>query len=305
MLKDRIINKDSGFLFYGLTPPKQNTEKDKIRMIANKQIERLKEVQIDGLVLYDIQDESSRNSSPRPFPYLPTLAPDYYSRNYLEELNIPKIIYKSIGRFDNNSLRDWIIHESINIECCVFVGSPSKKQEISLSLQDAYKLRNGLDSEIIIGGVTIPERHQKKENEHIRVFDKIDRGCSFFISQCVYNIDNSKNFISDYYYSSLKESREMVPIIFTLTPCGSVKTLEFMNWLGIDIPKWLKNDLRNSNDILSKSIDFCNSVAMELFEFCTDKDIPVGFNIESVAIRKEEIEASIELLKSTRKLMDN
>ena len=39
MLKDRIVNKESGFLFYGLTPPKINTEEDKIMIIADKQIE--------------------------------------------------------------------------------------------------------------------------------------------------------------------------------------------------------------------------------------------------------------------------
>ena len=98
MLKERIANKESGLLFYGLTPPKKNTDKEKIRHIANKQIERLKDVEIDGLVLYDIQDESSRTDSARPFPFITTLAPDFYNDNYLNELNIPKIIYKSVGK---------------------------------------------------------------------------------------------------------------------------------------------------------------------------------------------------------------
>lgn len=57
MLKDRIVNKETGFLLYGLTPPKITTEVDKIRIIADRQIERLKSVKIDGLVLYDIQVE--------------------------------------------------------------------------------------------------------------------------------------------------------------------------------------------------------------------------------------------------------
>ena len=39
--------------------------------------------------------------------------------------------------------------------------------------------------------------------------------------------------------------------------------------------------------------------------FCTEKHIPIGFNIESVAIRKEEIEASVELVGSVRALMKN
>lgn len=52
MLRDRLLNKESGFLFYGLTPPKVNTDKEKIRTIADKQIARIESVDIDGLVLY-------------------------------------------------------------------------------------------------------------------------------------------------------------------------------------------------------------------------------------------------------------
>lgn len=303
MFKDRIVNKESGFLLYGLTPPKINTEEDKIRIIADKQVERLKGLAIDGLVLYDIQDESSRTDSPRPFPFMPTLAPDYYSDNYLNDLTIPKIIYKSVGKYSTDDFKKWIKENSDNIDCSVFVGSPSKNQLSSLSLNDAYKINQDYNSSIILGGVAIPERHNKKGDEHIRLFDKVDKGCRFFISQCVYSINNTKDFLSDYYYTSIETDRDLVPIIFTLTPCGSLKTLQFMEWLGIDIPKWLNNDLKHSNNILSKSIDICKSIAIELIDYSTSKNIPIGFNVESVAIRKEEIEASIELLKDIKGLM--
>jgi len=302
-LKDRIVNKESGFLLYGLTPPKINTEEDKIRIIAAKQVERLKELEIDGLVLYDIQDESSRTSSPRPFPFMPSVAPDYYSEKYLTELTIPKIIYKSVGKYNSNDFKQWIEQNAATIDCSVFVGSPAKNQASFLSLNDAYTINQHSNSSMIIGGVAIPERHTKKGDEHIRLFDKIDKGCRFFISQCVYSVNNTKDFLSDYYYASIETERDLVPIIFTLTPCGSLKTLQFMEWLGIDIPKWLKNDLKHSNDILSKSIDTCKNIAIEILDYSARKNIPIGFNIESVAIRKEEIEASIELLKDIKGLM--
>ena len=54
MLKDRIERRESGYLFYGLTPPKINTDEERIKAIADKQIERLSGVDIDALVLYDI-----------------------------------------------------------------------------------------------------------------------------------------------------------------------------------------------------------------------------------------------------------
>ncbi|WP_298532928.1 methylenetetrahydrofolate reductase [uncultured Algibacter sp.] len=304
MLEDKIRNRNSGILLYGLTPPKLQADINKIQTIANKQIERISGLELDGLVLYDIQDESSRNDSPRPFPFMETLSPDVYSANYLKDLNLPKIIYKSVGKYSKQELSNWIQENSKDINFSVFVGTPSNKQKSSLSLNDAYSVNRIADASITLGGVTIPERHYKKNDEHQRLFSKIDKGCHFFISQCVYNINNTKNFLSDYYYSSLDNHRELLPIIFTLTPCGSIKTMEFMEWLGIDIPQWLKNDLKHSEDILTKSIDVCKTIAKELLDYCAGKNIPIGFNIESVSIRKAEIEASIELLKDVKEMMN-
>ena len=82
----------------------------------------------------------------------------------------------------------------------VFVGAASKGQNVTLSMQQAYALKNKVNPDLLIGGVTIPERHQTKGDEHIRVFDKIEQGCDFFISQGVYDVNASKNFLSDYYY---------------------------------------------------------------------------------------------------------
>jgi hypothetical protein len=233
-----------------------------------------------------------------------TLSPDIYSANYLQELNLPKIIYKSVGKYSVNELNLWIDKYAKSIDYSVFVGRPSNRQKSNLSLNDACLINKNSVNSIKLGGVIIPERHYKKNDEHIRLFNKIDKGCHFFISQCVYNIDNTKNFLSDYYYSSLNNNRELQTIIFTLTPCGSLKTMEFMEWLGIDIPKWLKNDLKHSKDILSKSIEICKAIAEELLDYCKDKNIPIGFNIESVSIRKAEIDASIELLKEVKLLMN-
>ena len=88
-----------------------------------------------------------------------------------------------------------------------------------------------------------------------------------------------------------------MPIIFTLTPCGSVKTLQFMKWLGISIPRWLENELVHSNDILQRSVTVSEQNWLELKAFADEKNIPIGCNVESVATRKVEVEASIELLR--------
>ena len=185
----------------------------------------------------------------------------------------------------------------------VFVGAASQNQTVHLKLSDAYRIYKEINSDLVLGGVLIPERHMKNADEHLRIIQKIKKGCKYFISQAVYNVEAAKDFLSDYYYYCKDNNLNMVPMIFTLTPCGSAKTLEFMKWLGISIPRWLENDMMNSEDILNKSVSLSKSIFGSLMDFCAEKEIPIGCNIESVSVRKVEIEASISLARDIKAMM--
>lgn len=304
MLKQKILNRSTGILTYGLTPPKKSHTPDKMKEIADKQLERLSGLKLDGLILYDVQEEDARIEEERPFPYLETMDPNAYSKQYLAALDVPKIIYRCVGNNTEEELSEWLAADSSQDRFSVFVGASSSKQQVKLDLTDAYELSRKLNDRLLLGGVVIPERHMKKNDEHIRVATKTANGCRFFISQATYNLESSKNFLSDYYYHCVNNGLEMVPILFNLAPCGSQKTLEFMKWLGISIPRWLENDLVNSNDILDKSINLSRKIFEELFDFGLEKGIPIGCSVESVSTRKVEIEASIQLAGDIRNIMD-
>ncbi len=303
MLKEKILNKESGIITYGLTPPKKKTSEEKIKQIAKTQINRIKDLNLDALVLYDLQDESDRIDKERPFPFLPTIDPAVYSKKYLQKLDIPKIIYRCVGKYSKEEFCNWLTAEANKDRFSVFVGASSKDKKVKLKLDESYKLRKKLNPDLILGGVTIPERHSSMNNEHQRIIRKIESGCKFFVSQCIYNLNYAKNLLSDYYYYCQENELEMVPIIFTFTPCGSEKTLEFMKWLGINIPNWLENDLKNSEDILEKSVQISKENFSKLFNFAQKKGIPIGCNIESVSIRKVEIEASIQIARDIKKIL--
>lgn len=296
MLIEKIRSKQTGIVLYGMVPPKKGNKAEKLAEIAARQVERLQHLPIDGLVLYDLQDEKARIAQERPFPFIETLDPFEYSRDYLADISVPKIIYRAVGKYSKPQLSEFLGESQPRDNLTVFVGAASRDQKVQMTVNEAYALRAGLANPPLLGGVTIPERHQSKGNEHKRVFDKIARGCSFFISQGVYDVNASKNFLSDYYYSGQALGVDLVPIIFTLTPCGSVKTLQFMKWLGISIPRWLENELIHSKDILHQSVEVSEQNWRELKAFADEKNIPIGCNVESVAVRKVEVEASIELL---------
>lgn len=304
MLTDKIRNKEAGILFYGMTPPKVQHTQEELQTIAAKHLERLNTLDVDGLILYDIQDESDRTDAKRPFPFMQTLDPCDYAKNYLDApLKYPIVVYKAVGKYDKDEFSKWLEARKDKRFHTVFVGAASKDTKVTIGMQEAYELKKEICPDVALGGIMIPERHTVKHDEHLRVFKKIENGCEFFVSQCVYDLMAAKKFLDDYEAYAKENNKPIVPIIFTITPCGSAKTLEFMKWLGINIPAHLEDRLKNSEDILHDSVELSRNIFEILYFYAKGKGIPVGCNVESVAIRKAEIDASIELLHEVQKIM--
>lgn len=296
MFLNKIKSRESGILTYGITPPKSETTPERIVEISQNTMERLIPLDIDALIVYDVQDESARTSEERPFPFLKALDPFNFAVKYLHDLDLPKIIYRPAGKYAKNELSDWLEGLQKHNFYPVFVGIPAPDFPVQTSLPEAYQLWKKHEETSVVGAVTIPERHVVLKDEDKRILDKVSCGVSYFISQCVFDVNSAKRVIEDLEDACKKDNVNCPTILFTLTACGSKKTLEFMEWLGIHVPADLKEEFIDAENMLEKSVDFCLGTASELTDFCSKRSIPFGFNIESVAIRKNEIEASIYMV---------
>jgi hypothetical protein len=289
----------TGIRLYGIAPPKLASDPEQLLKIAAEQVARLHLLAPDGLVVYDIQDEPGRNGQARPFPFLPTVDPEVYARDALAELAIPKIVYRCVDAHPRETLVRWLdgVRSRASRHLSVFVGAPrGRSRQPSLPLAEAYALARAAPN-LILGGIAIAERHVAKEDEHQRMLAKQDRGCRFFITQSVYDADSTKSLLSDYALALQACGRSPAPVVLTFSPCGSVRTLEFMKWLGISFPRWLENELRHSADTLERSVDLCEHIFTDVQDFARQKRLPIGINVESISIRKVEIDASVELYR--------
>ena len=303
MFFSKIKQKESGVLLYGITPPKAQTSPEKILEIAEKTLNTLCLLDIDALTVYDVQDESDRTSEERPFPFSSALDPFEYASKYLTRLSVPKIIYRSAGKFTKEELSSWLRGLTANGFHPVFVGLQAPDSIPVTSLKEAYEIWREHEQHSVIGAVTIPERHAILKDEDVRILDKVDSGVSYFISQCIFNVEYTKKTLEDLSTACQNKNRPVPTIIFTLTICGSAKTLHFMEWLGIHIPEDIKEELKASTNPVRRSVEIAITIAKDLIQYCQERSIPFGFNIESVAIRKEEIEASLELLNTISDLL--
>lgn len=304
MFLDKIRRRESGILLYGITPPKAETPFERVCEIAAKNVGRIAPQDIDALIVYDVQDEAERTSAERPFPFSSSLDPLSYATRHLQSLSVPKIIYRAAVKFTKPELAQWLNDLSTNKAYPVFVGSPTPDYIPKTSLPEAYTIwRDNHAAHSVIGAVTIPERHAILKDEDVRMLDKIGSGVTYFVSQCIFNVHYAKQMLVDLTAACKRKGIEVPTVIFTLTICGSPKTLQFMEWLGIHIPDDMKEELRTSANQLGRSVEIATAIAKELIVFCKDRNIPCGFNVESVAIRKEEIEASFGLLGAVRQLL--
>lgn len=306
-LRARYNDVTRGVYFIGTTPPKSDTPIEQVDNIASKLLERVSDIDFDGLIVYDIQDEDSRTNKPRPFPFKTTHDPRHYSALLNQKSARPVITYKSVVQSSADDFNHWANEawQEYGIRDIVLVGSPSKNNKISLSLADAYKTLVNNNNDFFIGGVTIAERHAKKGNEHERLIEKHQQGCNFFISQAIYNPQATIDMLTRYAIECKKLNIKPQRFILTFSPCGSDKTLEFIEWLGVSVPEATSLRILNADKPLYESIRICTNSLQQILDAVLPYNLPLGLNIESLTNRKEEIDGSILLYKLLRSTMDS
>jgi hypothetical protein len=134
MFFTKIKKKKSGVLLYGITPPKAQTSAERIKVIAENTLDTLCTLDIDGLVVYDVQDESARTADERPFPFANSLDPFDYASQYLQRLDVPKIIYRPAGKYSKEELTEWLQGMSAHGFYPIFVGLPTPDYVVKTSL---------------------------------------------------------------------------------------------------------------------------------------------------------------------------
>jgi hypothetical protein len=296
----RIQDGQGEFLLFALTPPRLATDRERAQEIADATVARLRPLDPDGLILYDVDDESERNPAERPFPFMPTMDPADYLADHLGAWATPVVVYRAVGKYTPEDVRSWLSAQDPTRVMTVLVGAASQTARARTSLADAQALRREANPTLAPGGVAIPERHSRRDDEHLRLLAKQDAGCRFFVTQVVYDLNAAKNLVSDYHYECEARRIAPAPLVFTFSVCGSMKTLDFLRWLGVDVPRWIENDLEHAADPLEASYQQALATAGELMAYCRTLGVPFGINVESVSIRQVEIEASVRLAQQLR-----
>ena len=292
-------------LLYGTTPPRLGTPPEQVADAADKLAKRLERLPLDGVVVYDIQDETGRTQLPRPFPFAGTVDPRLYARLLRERGAAEAITYKSVGALDEAGWRAWLAESSDSFQTSYLsvVGRPTSGIRYPLSLSRAIRLAAEHPAGFTVGGVAIAERHGAQRSEAAHLLAKGIEGCAYFISQTVYHAPPTQRLLRDYLRDCRGAGVEPRRVILTFAPCGREKTLAFLRWLGVNVSQGTERAILGAADPLAKSIQICRDNLRRILDGSYSSVIPLGVNVESVSINRDEIDASIDLVHALREIL--
>jgi len=130
-----------------------------------------------------------------------------------------------------------------------------------------------------LGGITIPSR----VNEPERIRKKHDQGVDFFTSQVMFDSN-------DLVWLIQRLNGVEARIFLSFAPVSSRRDLEFLRWLGVDIPRDLDRFLLGSaqgdpapaETCLDRSINMAQRILMDVFDNLPPDPPPIGLNIEHI-----------------------
>jgi hypothetical protein len=100
-------------------------------------------------------------------------------------------------------------------------------------------------------------------------------------------------------YGDLCKEKGVVPkkIILTFAPCGRPKTMQFIKWLGMHVPEEVESRMLGAEQPVKESIKILCELLVTILEQTKGTGVPLGINVESLSIFKEEIDAAHELFQ--------
>ena len=305
MLKEKLLDPASALLLYGTTPPRAGSDADAVETAATRLAARLRPLPLDGVVVYDIQDESGRSALPRPFAFTGTVDPRGYSRLLAGRTGKSAITYKCVGDLDEAAWRAWLSGTTgdYGVEFLSIVGRPTSGVRYPLPLSKAIRIAAAHAGGFTVGGVAIAERHTAERSESARLLAKGFEGCGYFISQTVYHAEATERLLADYARDCRGAGVAPRRIVLSFSPAGREKTMTFLNWLGVRMPPETARAILGAANPLAKSIEICRDNLRRILDHPYAREIPLGINVESVSINKDEIDASVDLFHALAEVL--
>ena len=301
-IRDKVKKPQRPVVAYEILPPR---EKDgTLNSYAETISSLLSQTHIDAINIPEVHDEIGRGD--RPIINQKRGEPREFGMLLQDIVGIEAIINRVVVHEPYDEQIRWIdeTNTTYEIENMIIVGGESSKVDypgptVNEMLQSISRGYNSNGGDIFCGGIAIPSRKDESKN----LIRKSEHGSEFFTTQVLYNAENIIKMINN--YQSRCNELDMFPrrILLSFAPVSSQKNIEFLKWLGVEIPDDTERYLKGRpGSMTERSLDVTVEVLNEILDFITVNNlkVPVGLNVEH--IMSYNFQSSVEMLQELARI---
>jgi 5,10-methylenetetrahydrofolate reductase len=295
-LQEKILNPSIPVTLFEVVPAAADQPQAIDESLA--ELRRLKPF-VDGVNLPEIHDED--RGAERTSKFVPRVEPRVFGSRIQRELGAEVVLNRVVVHDPKPEI--WFRETSLEqgLRHIVLVGGEAAGRRYpGPSVLEAAALvrREGLP--IVLGGITIPSR--KNESDRIRL--KTRAGIDFFTSQVLFDSN-------DVVWLVQRLNGLTARVFLSFAPVSHRRDLQFLRWLGADIPQSLDRFLLGSEEgvtapaptCLERSIDLAQRILMDVFDNLPPDPPPLGLNIEH--INRRNFSPAIKMLDHLGNLYTN
>ena len=282
-LKDKLLPPSVPVIFFETVPPAAG-----IAGAIEAALEDVMKVRhlVDAINLPEIHDET--RPSDRTFKFVPRVEPRVLGAPIRRELETDVVLNRVVVHEPDQVSWFRETSEKFGLEHAVLVGGESSKASYpGLSVLEAAEQVRAMGLPWCLGGITIPSRTREAD----RIRRKHAAGLEFFTTQVLFD---SNDIVGLVQRLNGLEAR----IFLSFAPVSHPRDLDFLRWLGVDLPKDLDAFLlrfeSGGESCFERSLDLAQRILMDVFDNLPPDPPPLGLNIEH--INRRNFEAAVKML---------
>ena len=298
-IKDKIKRPRRPVVVYEILPPRQKD--GTLNSYAENISSLLSQTHIDAINIPEVRDEVARGE--RPVKNQIRAEPREFGKLLQDIVGIEAIVNRVVVHQELEKEMEWFeeTYTNFEIENLITVGGESRKIKYpGPSVNRALKeIKENSKLNILCGGISIPSR----EKESLNLIEKSTNGSEFFTTQVLY--DSSKIIKMISHYQKRCDEQRTFPrrLLLSFAPVSSKKNIDFLKWLGVEIPTGTENYLNeNEKNMVERSMEISVDVLKDTLSYLNENKIvvPIGLNVEH--IMSYNFQTSIEMLQELARI---
>ncbi len=299
--RDKVRKPKRPVVVYEILPPR---EKDgTLNSYSEKISSLLSQTHIDAINIPEVRDEIGRGK--RPVKNLERAEVREFGKLLQDNVGIEVIVNRVTVHDSVEEQNQWIKQTfyDYEIENLILVGGESGKinypgPSVNETSEFITRDLNSGRFDFFCGGISIPSRQVESQ----RLLRKGSNGIEFFTTQVLYDSEKIKKMLK--HYHDICKKNKVLPrrILLSFAPVSSKKNIDFLKWLGVEIPTLTEKHLTSKDtEMTQESLKIASEILNDILTNNEELGItvPLGLNVEH--IMSYNFQYSINMLQELSK----